>query len=109
MTEAIETPTTEGIKGYTAVSLDAKFEVNINKDLEEIILRRIEYLQNKGIASRDSEIAKTYIEEAFMRLNRGVFKPNRIELSDTVINNNKKFIPSDEVETVLVSGDFQPA
>ena len=93
-----DTPTTEGIKGYTPVSLDAKHEVNINKDLEEIILQRIEYLQNKGADPRNLAIAKTYIEEAFMRLNRGIFKPARIELSKAVIDNNKKFIPSAEAE-----------
>lgn len=96
--EVAETPTTEGIKGYTPVSLDAKHEVNINKDLEEIILQRIEYLQNKDADPRNLAIAKTYIEEAFMRLNRGIFKPARIELSEAVINNNKKFIPSAKAE-----------
>ena len=93
--EVAEKPTTEGIKGYTPVSLDSKFEVNINKDLEEIILRRIEYLQNKGADPRNLAIAKTHIEDAFMRLNRGIFKPARIELPEVVINNNKIFIASD--------------
>lgn len=76
-----DTPTTQGILGYTAVSDDKKDIVNENKRLEEVILRRIEAIESQdGIDKRSLAVAKTHIQDAFMWLNRAVFNPQRIDL-----------------------------
>lgn len=55
--------------------------VNVNKVLEEAILRQIDHLKVKyssEVDQRDVAIAKTEIESAFTRLNRAVFRPERL-------------------------------
>lgn len=76
-----ETPTTQGILGYTAVSSDKKEAVNENKKLEEIVLRRFEAIisdTNIDADKRCLKIAITNLQDAFMWANRGIFKPERI-------------------------------
>jgi hypothetical protein len=73
---------TPDIAGYTPVTIQAKDSVNINKQLEEEILRRIEFLENSelDVNKRDSALARTNIQQGFMWLNRAIFKPERIKL-----------------------------
>lgn len=72
------------VAGYKAVQPNwAADLVNQNKVLEEKILRQIDFHATGPFASllnqRDVQMARGLIEDAFMRLNRGVFQPKRIE------------------------------
>lgn len=71
------TPTT---KGYTAVTTDTRRTVDQNKELEEIILRRLDALAETNADKRWLAVGRTHIEQAFMAINRAVFKPQRIKL-----------------------------
>lgn len=55
--------------------------VNENKVLEEKILRQIDLHVQRGaeLDQRSVQMARGLIEDAFMRLNRGVFQPQRLE------------------------------
>ncbi|QNG62634.1 hypothetical protein B1VFA_066 [Rhizobium phage B1VFA] len=55
--------------------------VNQNKVLEEKILRQIDLHVQRGaeLDQRSVQMARGLIEDAFMRLNRGVFQPQRLE------------------------------
>lgn len=71
------------VKGYVAQSSERVVIVNAHKVTEETILRQIEHLQVTGIGDpRWLAIAKTGFERAFMALNRAVFQPSRVRLSD---------------------------
>lgn len=56
--------------------------VNANKRLEERVLRQIdEHVRDRGSVEIDQasvQLARRHIEDAFMRLNRAVFQPQRI-------------------------------
>jgi len=55
--------------------------VNVNKALEEAVLRQIDHLKVRyptEIDQRSVAIAKTQTEDMFMRLNRAIFQPQRI-------------------------------
>lgn len=57
--------------------------VNVNKHIEEMILRDMDRLKEggEGMPSVDQRwlaIARTKIEEAFMAYNRAIFQPGRI-------------------------------
>lgn len=72
------------VKGYKPTQEDWKIAlVNQNKVLEEKILRQIDFLATgpyvKGLNQRDIQMARGMIEDAFMRLNRGVFQPQRLD------------------------------
>ncbi|MGY4333160.1 hypothetical protein ACVWWG_007577 [Bradyrhizobium sp. LB7.2] len=69
------------VAGYQPQS-DAKVSaVNVNKRLEEEVLRRIDALeQTPGIDRRWLAIGRTQLEQAFMAINRAVFQPSRINL-----------------------------
>ena len=71
------------VQGYTNQS-DAKIgEVNINKELEEQMLRRLEALGNMSpdfVDDRWLAIGRTHLELAFMAINRSIFKPQRAKL-----------------------------
>lgn len=77
-------PTVAGlpVKGYLPQSTDAVALVNEHKEMEEVLLRRIDFLF--GTKERHDQrwlaIAKTHFEQGFMALNRAVFKPRRINL-----------------------------
>ncbi len=73
--------TNSPVKGYTNQSADKVAEVNINKELEERVLRRMDDLLHiEGIDGRWLAIGRTHIEQAFMAINRAVFKPGRVKL-----------------------------
>jgi hypothetical protein len=74
---------TTSIKGYTELSIKPINSVNINKQLEEQLLQRIELLESDeelAVDKRCLAIAKTELQTAFMWLNRAIFKPQRITL-----------------------------
>jgi len=57
--------------------------VNVNKQLEERMLRRLDWLWSQpGLDKRWLSIAKTRIEEGYMAMNRAVFQPQRIALPE---------------------------
>ena len=67
------------VAGYTTQSDDKVLTVNENKQLEETILKRLDALQeNPDFDKRWLAIGKTHIEEAFMAINRAIFKPQRL-------------------------------
>jgi hypothetical protein len=68
------------VLGYSPVTESKADLVNVNKRLEEIILRRIEELQ-KHPETDKRMLAKgfTDIQQAFMWINRAVFQPARLE------------------------------
>lgn len=72
------------VSGYTAQQQAAIDLVNFHKRMEEIVLRHLDRLRDSGdlLDQRDVSIAKTHIEDAFMRMNRAVFKPQRIALPE---------------------------
>ncbi|MBA7486620.1 hypothetical protein ES707_22181 [subsurface metagenome] len=75
--------TNEGlpVAGYQPQSDANVSAVNVNKRLEEEILRRIDTLeQTPGIDRRWLNIGKTHLDLAFMALNRAIFQPSRITL-----------------------------
>ena len=70
------------VHGYKPQSQDAVTEVNENKILEEHILRQLDEMKAAGeqYDQRWLAIARTGFEQAFMALNRAVFRPARIRL-----------------------------
>lgn len=67
------------VAGYTTQSADKVGEVNINKQLEETILKRLDDLKTDGsVDQRWLAIGRTGIEQAFMAINRAIFKPQRL-------------------------------
>lgn len=78
-----DTPTSENIKGYTPVTDAKRTADNLNKKLEEIVLRRIETLgANLDYELHELNIALQKIQEGFMWMNRAVFKPARIDVPE---------------------------
>lgn len=72
------------VHGYTTQGGDKVGIVNANKEHEEVILRRLDALALNGeIDGRWLAVGRTHIEQAFMAINRAVFKPQR--LTDLVI------------------------
>lgn len=71
------------VKGYQPQS-DAKIElVNINKEVEENVLRILDNMSTvTEIDQRWLAIGRTKIEEGFMAINRAVFRPQRIKFED---------------------------
>lgn len=67
------------VAGYKPQS-DAKVAaVNENKQLEETVLKRIDVLKaDPDVDQRWLAIGRTHIEEAFMAINRAIFKPQRL-------------------------------
>ena len=67
------------VHGYTAQK-DANINlVNRNKIIEESILLILDELfNNPDTDKRWLAIGRTHIEEGFMAINRGIFKPNRL-------------------------------
>ena len=71
------------VHGYQPQSDSKVVEVNVNKVLEERVLRRIEELQKLGSCDpRFLAIGRTGIEQAFMAINRAVFQPGRVALPE---------------------------
>jgi hypothetical protein len=73
------------VHGYQPQSQDAVTEVNENKVLEEHILRQLDSMRDAGPEAYDHRciaIAQTKFQEAFMWLNRAVFRPARVKLPE---------------------------
>jgi hypothetical protein len=71
------------VKGYKPQSEAAVAEVNVNKQVEERLLRRIEALAAEG--SCDPvwlANARTCFEVGFMALNRAILQPGRVQLPE---------------------------
>lgn len=68
------------VHGYQPQSQDAVADVNLNKRMEEAILRRLDALhENKLIDHRWLAIGRTAIEQGFMAVNRAIFQPSRLD------------------------------
>lgn len=68
------------VAGYRPQSEEAVQLVNLNKQLEEQVLRTIDALQAEdAIDKRWLAIGRTAIEQGFMAINRSVFKPERLK------------------------------
>lgn len=71
------------VAGYKPQNALAVAAVNENKVMEEQLLRQIDMLRNNNdldVDQRWAAMAKTHIEQAFMALNRAIFKPGRVAL-----------------------------
>jgi hypothetical protein len=68
------------VHGYTQQTSTAVELVNQNKIMEEEILRRLDELKFLDVDARWLAIGRTHIEEAFMAINRAVFRPQRAKL-----------------------------
>lgn len=67
------------VAGYTAQSDDIIKTVNENKQLEETVLKQLDVLKARAdVDQRWLAIGRTHIEEAFMAINRALFKPQRL-------------------------------
>ena len=83
------------VSGYKPQSDEKVSVVNVNKALEERVLRQIEAMLKFNAELSDNDLgkgyhhdprmialAKTNIEQGFMWLNRAVFQPDRISLPE---------------------------
>lgn len=71
------------VAGYKPQSEAAIDLVNHNKQVEEIVLRVLDDLAGiEGVDKRWLSIGRTQIEQGFMAVNRAVFKPGRLTLSE---------------------------
>jgi hypothetical protein len=68
------------VHGYVPQSEDRVHTVNINKRMEEMLLRRLDELhEDKLLDHRWLSIGRTHIEQGFMAINRAIFQPKRLE------------------------------
>jgi hypothetical protein len=92
-----ETPMTDTehpglpVAGYAPTqSAAAVAAVNLNKELEELVLRRLDEMVTMevdkdalglpvSVDKRWLAIARTHIEQGFMAMNRAIFQPGRVE------------------------------
>ena len=71
------------VAGYKPQSDDKVALVNLNKQIEEQVLRILDDLRAlDGIDHRWLAIGRTQLEQAFMAINRAVFQPGRVALPD---------------------------
>lgn len=71
------------VEGYRDQSESSVALVNINKQVEERILRIIDALgQDPDVDLRWLAIGRTHIEQAFMAINRSIFRPQRVAIPD---------------------------
>ena len=69
------------VAGYRPQSEENVQLVNKHKRVEEEILRHLDILKAEpSIDQRWLAIGRTHIEEAFMAINRAVFKPERTKI-----------------------------
>lgn len=71
------------VSGYKAQGQEKIDQVNINKRLEEQVLRRLDEMDGMSpdvIDARWLAIARVQIEIAFMAANRAIFQPGRVKL-----------------------------
>jgi hypothetical protein len=88
--DALDPPATHSplpVAGYTAQPDSRIAVVNINKQLEERVLRRLDdFKGDELVDQRWLAIGRTHIEQAFMAINRAIFKPERINLPEDTFN-----------------------
>lgn len=71
------------VAGYKPQADDKVATVNVNKALEERVLRQLDNLaKTPGIDGRWLAIGRTAIENGFMAVNRSVFQPGRVVLPE---------------------------
>lgn len=81
MNETIAEYTGLPIEGYRLQQSAAVDLVNVNKRMEEEVLRVLDGLAaSPDIDKRWLAIGRTGIEQAFMAINRAVFKPSRVKM-----------------------------
>lgn len=69
------------VAGYSPQSQHLIDVVNHNKLEEERLLRRLDLLaETNFVDKRWLAIGRTQLEQAFMAINRAIFKPTRVEL-----------------------------
>lgn len=69
------------VSGYQALWPQAVERVNVNKEIEERVLRILDELALlPEVDKRWLSIGRTDIEKGFMAVNRAVFQPGRIRL-----------------------------
>ncbi len=71
------------VAGYRPQDETALHLVNVNKHLEERVLRRLDFLADvPEVDKRWLAIARTQFEQGFMAMNRAIFKPGRVSLAE---------------------------
>lgn len=71
------------VAGYVAQSGEKVALVNVNKQIEERVMRQIDKMTvADGVDQRMVALARTKSQEAFMWLNRAVFQPSRVALPE---------------------------
>lgn len=71
-----------GYRPQSEVSIEV---VNDNKQIEELVLRRLDRLADcTDIDKRWLAIGRTAIEQGFMAVNRAVFQPERVAIVDEI-------------------------
>lgn len=71
------------VAGYTSQPATKVIAVNVNKELEERVLRRIDEMSvTDEYDQRMISLARTNVQQAFMWLNRAVFQPTRVKLPE---------------------------
>lgn len=69
------------VEGYRPQSFNNIEQVNMNKRMEEEILRVLDNLKlNADVDQRWLAIGRTKLEEGFMAVNRSIFRPGRVKL-----------------------------
>ena len=69
------------VAGYRAQPTAAVELVNRNKELEEQMLRVLDGLKESALVDqRWLAIGRTHLEQAFMAINRSIFRPERVKL-----------------------------
>ena len=88
------------VAGYRPQGEDKVAAVNINKELEERLLRRIDALRAEGTHDgRMLALAFTGVQDACMWLNRAIFQPARVALPEDVV------LPKDHEVFAVPTGD----
>jgi hypothetical protein len=86
--------------------------VNRNKEIEETILRMLDSMRlDPQIDQRWLQIGRTTMEQAFMAINRAVFKPGRIDLERTELpeaDGMPKTTVIDTTTTMMPPTDLPP-
>lgn len=69
------------VSGYRPQDQASVDLVNLNKRDEELLLRRLDDLKaNPDIDGRWLAVGRTHLEQAFMAINRAIFKPSRVNV-----------------------------
>lgn len=71
------------VGGYRPQSDEAVHVVNVNKEIEERVLRILDDLRDRSdVDPRWLQAGRTQIEMGFMAVNRSVFQPGRVSLPE---------------------------